>query len=129
MSSARDNPIDRPFGHAWRVVALWTAEGCAALAAAWALAGGRDPKAMIGALGYLLLCGVALLVPAHALRAGLAGASARRRRSALQLVLALSAAAVAGSLSTGHGWAGIVFILLLGDALWALELELRADHA
>ena len=129
MAGAVDNAIDKPFGRHWCLLALWCAEGSAAAAALWTLSHGHHPGDMIRVLAYLLLCAAALLTPGHVLRAGLRGAAPRRRRSALQLFLALSAAGVAASLSTGHGWAAIVCILLLGDALWALELDLRAGPA
>ena len=51
------------------------------------------------------------------------------RRLALQSSLALAAAATVATLSTQRGWAAIVCILLVGNALWALELELRVSAA
>ena len=125
VASARDNAIDRPFGRGWRLLALWYVEASVAAAAVWSLTHERDPVSMAVVLAYLLLCGAVFLTPAHLVRSGLKRCAPGRRRSILQVLLALSAAAVAAALSTAHGWAAIVLILLLGNALWALELELR----
>jgi NhaP-type Na+/H+ or K+/H+ antiporter len=115
-------------GRRWKLFLLWYAEACVALAAIWALSQGADLPGVARAFAYLLVCGVALGIPGHALRLGLArlGVPPARRRAALQILLALAAALTAATLGTARGWAAIVFILLTGNALWALEMEARA---
>ena len=119
------------YGHRWQVVLLWYVEACAAGAAIWALADGGRPHTLLTALAYLLLCGATLALPAHVLRVLLMAlpVSAAYRRLALQLFLAFAAAATSATLSTDRGWAAIICILLIGNALWALELELRLEAA
>jgi hypothetical protein len=119
------------YGHRWRLVLLWYVEVCIAGAAIWALTDGGRPRALLTALAYLLLCGAALALPAHILRLLLTAlpVSPACRRLALQLFLAFGAGATSATLSTDRGWAAIICILLIGDALWALELELRAEAA
>lgn len=119
--------LDAVYGRRWRLLLLWYLEGAAAFAACWALFRGGSPRSALTVLAYLVLCGAALCLPAHALGLGLrqVGATRASRRSALQLLFALAAAATVAALSTERGWAAIVCILLLGDTLWALELEHR----
>jgi NhaP-type Na+/H+ or K+/H+ antiporter len=119
------------YGRRWRLFLLWYVEICAAGAAVWALTGDARPRTLLVAFAYFLLCGAALALPAHVLRHLLttAGVPPAYRRLALQLLLAFAAAATAATLSTAQGWAAIVFILLVGDTLWALELELRVEAA
>jgi len=119
------------YGHRWRLLLLWYVEACTAGAAFWALAEDARPRALLAALAYFLLCGAALALPAHILRLFLTTLRARPayRRLALQLFLAFAAAATTATLSTERGWAAIVCILLVGNALWALELDLRAEAA
>lgn len=115
----------------WRerrwVVALWTIEACIAAGAVVTLARGGGPRDMLRTIGFLVLCAVALTVPGEVLRRALSalGLDYGRRHLALQLYLALAAAAVAAALGTAHGWAAIVAILLTGNALLTLELEAR----
>jgi hypothetical protein len=110
------------------VYALWYAESCLAFAAVWTLLGDHAPRTLLAVAAFLLLCGVALAVPGHALRAWMlrAGVGAGRRVKALEAFLVLAAGGAAAALSTAHGWAAIICILLVGDALWALEMESRA---
>jgi hypothetical protein len=110
------------------IYALWYAESCLAFAAVWALMSDRTPRTFLEVAAFMLLCGAALTVPAHALRAALlrAGAGAASRLRVLEVLLVLAAGGAAAALSTAHGWAAIVCILLVGNALWALELESRA---
>jgi len=119
------------YGRRWRLFLLWYIEACAAGAAVWALTEDARPRALLTALAYLLLCGAALALPAHILRLLVTAlrASPAYRRLALQLFLAFAASATAAALSTARGWAAIICILLVGNALWALELELRAEAA
>lgn len=119
------------YGRRWRLVLLWYLEACIAAAALWAVAADRPPRSALTVACYLALCGAALTGPGHIVRAlcRAAGLSAARRRLVLQLFLALTAAATAATLSTQRGWSAIVCILMLGSALWALELDLRADAA
>jgi NhaP-type Na+/H+ or K+/H+ antiporter len=119
------------YGRRWRLILLWYVEGCAAGAGVWTLTHDARPQTFVAAFAYFLLCGAALALPAHILRHLLttAGVPPAYRRLALQLLLAFAAAATAATLSTAQGWAAIVFILLVGDALWALELELRMEAA
>jgi hypothetical protein len=118
------------YGRRWWVFALWYLEACAMVAALYTVARGGLPQDMLAPLLFLVACGTALALPAHALRLGLTAlaASAGTRRLALQLFLAICAAATAASLSVQQGWAAIICILLVGDALWALELDLRDDR-
>jgi hypothetical protein len=110
------------------IYALWYAESCLAFAAVCTLLGDHAPRTLLAVAAFLLLCGVALAVPAHALRAVLlrAGVGGGRRLKALELFLVLATGGAAAALSTAHGWAAIVCILLIGNALWALEMEARA---
>ena len=119
------------YGHRWRLVLLWYVEVCIAGAAILALTHGGRPHTLLTVLAYLLLCGAALALPAHILRVLLTAlpVSPAYRRLALQLFLAFGAAATSATLSTDRGWAAIICILLIGNALWALELELRAEAA
>ena len=114
--------------HRHTLYGLWYAESCLAFAALWTLLGDHAPRTLLAVAAFLLLCGVALAVPAHALRAALsrAGVRAGRRLKALESFLVLAAGGTAAALSTAHGWAAIICILLVGDALWALEMESRA---
>jgi hypothetical protein len=123
--------ITEVYGHRWQLVLLWYVEVCIAGAAIWALTDGGRPRALLAALAYLLLCGAALAVPAHALRLLLTvlPVSPAHRLLALQLFLGFAAAATSATLSSEEGWAAIICILLIGDALWALELELRVKAA
>jgi hypothetical protein len=128
---ALEAQITALYGRRWPWLALWYLEGCLAVAAIWAVTHHAAPLATVPPFMFLLACGVALAIPFHAVRMGMmaAGLGARARRLALQLFLALSAAATAATLSVQQGWAAIIFILLVGNALWALELELRAGQA
>jgi hypothetical protein len=119
------------YGQRWRLSLLWFVEACAVGAAFWALAEDPRPHALLTALAYFLLCGAALVVPAHMLRLLLTAlpVSPAYRLLALQLSLAFAAATTTAALSTERGWAAIVCILLVGNALWALELELRVEAA
>jgi hypothetical protein len=110
------------------VYALWYAESCLAFAAVWALMGDRTPHTFLDVAAFMLVCGAALSAPALALRAALlhAGAGAAARRRLLEGFLVLAAGGAAAALNTARGWAAIVCILLVGNALWALELESRA---
>lgn len=108
------------------IYALWYAESCLAFAAVWTLLSDRTPRTFLEVATFMLLCGVALTVPAHALRAALLGVSAAVRLRVLEVFLVLAAGGAAAALSTAHGWAAIVCILLVGNALWALEMESRA---
>ncbi len=114
--------------HRTWIYALWYIESCLAFAAVWALLGDRTPRTFLEAAAFLLLCGAALTLPAHVLRAGMLRRDVRgaRRIKTLEVLLVLAAGGVAAALSTAHGWAAIVCILLVGNALWALELEGRA---
>lgn len=116
------------YGHRWQLSLLWYLEAGAAF---WALAEDARPCALLTALDYFLLCGAALALPAHILRLLLTTLRLppAYRRLALQLFLAFAAAATSATLSTERGWAASVCILLVGNALWALELELRAEAA
>ncbi|HZL63744.1 MAG TPA: hypothetical protein VFD50_02190 [Thermoleophilia bacterium] len=108
------------------VYALWYVESCLAFAAVWALVSDRTPRTFLDVAAFLLLCGAALTVPAHALRAALLRAGAAVRLRVLEVFLVLAAGGAAAALSTARGWAAIVCILLVGNALWALEMESRA---
>lgn len=126
---ALDAHLTGLLGRRWKWFVLWYAEACVAVAAVWALTQGADLRGVALACAYLICCGVALSVPGHALRLGLArlGVTASRRRTALQILLALAAALTAATLGTARGWAAIVCILLTGSALWALEVEARSE--
>lgn len=119
------------YGHRWQLSLLWHLEAGAAGAAFWALAEDARPCVYLTALAYFLLCGAALALPAHILRLLLTTLRLppAYRRLALQLLLAFAAAATSATLNTERGWAASVCILLVGNALWALELELRAQAA
>ena len=106
--------------------ALWYAESCLAFAGVWALTSDRTPRTFLEVATFMLLCGAALTVPAHALRAALVRAGAVTRLRVLEAFLVLAAAGTAAAISTDRGWTAIVCILLIGNALWALELELRS---
>ena len=123
-----ESHITAACGRRWRLL-LWYIEACIAGAAIWALARDARPQTLVTALAYGLLCGAALALPAHLLRLCLTGmrVSPTHRRLALQLFLAFAAAATTATLSTERGWAASVCILLAGNALWALELELREE--
>ena len=108
------------------IYGLWYAESCLAFAAVWALMSDHAPRTFLEVAAFMLLCGAALTVPAHALRAALLRASAAVRLRGLEVFLVLAAGGAAATLSTAHGWAAIVCILLVGNALWALEMESRA---
>lgn len=134
MSSAASTSSQAPAASApsaarsaW-IYALWYAESCLAFAAVWALLGDRSPRTFLEVAAFLLLCGAALTLPAHALRTALlrGGVGDPKRLKALEVFLVLAAGGAAAALSTEHGWAAIVCILLIGNALWALELESRA---
>lgn len=118
-------------GRRWRVYCLWYVEASAAVAAIWALATDPTPRTVAIAAGYLLLCATALTVPANAIRLVLRSAAVGRgwRLAALQTVLAISAAATAAAIANEQGWTAIVCILLVGNALWALEMDLRDVEA
>jgi hypothetical protein len=115
------------FGRRWRLCALWYGEAAAAAAALWALMHGGGWRAALTTLLYLLVCGAALTVPGQALRAFATAVHAgpRSRRLLLHALFVFSAAASAAALSTANVPAAVVFLLLLGNALWALELESR----
>jgi hypothetical protein len=117
------------YGHRWRLALLWFVEACAVGAAFWTLAEDPRPRTLLTALAYFLLCGAALALPAHVLRLLLTALPISRayRLLALQLFLAFAAATTTAALSTERGWTAIVCILLVGNALWALELELRVE--
>ncbi len=125
---ALDAHLTGLLGRRWKWLVLWYAEACVAVAAIWALSQGADLRGVTLAFTYLICCGVALTVPGHALRLGLArlGLTAPRRRTALQTLLALAAALTAATLGTARGWSAIVCIMLTGSALWALEMEARS---
>jgi len=53
------------------------------------------------------------------------GLSPDLRRKTLQVLLALSAGATAATLGASLGWGAILCILLTGNTLWALEMDLR----
>ncbi len=116
-----------PWGERRWIAALWTVEACIAAGAVVTLARGGGPRDMLGTIGFLVLCAVALTVPGEVLCRALSALSLDpgRRHLALQLYLALAAAAVAAALGTTRGWAAIVAILLTGNALLTLELEAR----
>ena len=127
--SALEAHITAVYGRRWRFVAVWYLEGCVGVAALWALTHGHTLLATLPPLAFLVTCGAALTIPGHALRlvmlaAGLRGAI---RCLATQIMLAVTAAATAAALSSQQGWVAIVCILLVGNSLWALELELRAS--
>ena len=128
MASAVSSSPAATTGRKPWVYALWYAESCLAFAAVWALMSDRAPRTFLEVAAFLLLCGAALIVPAHALRAALlrAGAGAAVRLKLLEAFLVLAAGGTAAALSTAHGWAAIFCILLIGNALWALEMESRA---
>jgi hypothetical protein len=119
------------YGRRWRLTLLWFVEACAVGAVFWALAEDPRPHALLTALAYFLVCGAALALPAHTLRLLLTAlpVAPSYRLLALQLFLAFAAAATTAALSTERGWAAIVCILLVGNALWALDLELRVEAA
>lgn len=117
-----------PWGERHWLPALWLLEGCVAAGAVITLLRGGGPRDVLVASAYLGLCALALAVPGPLLRraASTLGLSPERRRLALQLYLALAAAAVAATLGTSRGWAAVVAILLTGNALLTLEIEARA---
>ena len=108
------------------IYGLWYAESCLAFAAVWALMSDHAPRTFLEVAAFMLLCGAALTVPAHALRAALLRTGAAVRLRVLEVFLVLAAGGAAAALSTARGWAAIVCILLVGNALWALEMEARA---
>ena len=128
MASTATSSSDTPAGRKPWIYALWYAESCLAFAGVWTFMSDRTPRTFLEVAAFLLLCGVALSVPALALRAALlhVGAGARARIRSLEAFLVLAAGGAAAALSTARGWAAIVCILLVGNALWALELESRA---
>ena len=128
MASAASSSSAATSGRKPWVYGLWYAESCLAFAGVWALMSDRTPRTFLEVAAFLLLCGAALAVPAHALRAALlhAGAGAAVRLRVLEVFLVLAAGGAAAALSTAHGWAAILCILLIGNALWALEMESRA---
>jgi hypothetical protein len=121
--------IAETYGGRWRVFALWYVEICLMVAALWALVHRATPASMVAPFAFLVLCGAVLALPSHALRLAMAAVGLRpsHRRLGLQFLLAFAAAATAASLSTQHGWAAIVSILLIGNALWGLDLDLHGD--
>jgi hypothetical protein len=128
MASAAPSSSVATAGRVPWVYALWYAESCLAFAGVWTLMSDRTPRTLVEVAAFLLLCGAALTVPAHALRAALlrGGAGAATRLRTLEVFLVLAAGGAAAALSTARGWAAIVCILLVGNALWALEMESRA---
>jgi hypothetical protein len=124
-SAASPSSAATPGRKPW-IYALWYAESCLAFAAVWALMGDRAPRTFLEVAAFLLLCGAALTVPAHALRAALLRAGGGVRLRVLEVFLVLATGGSAAALSTAHGWAAMVCILLVGNALWALEMEGRA---
>jgi len=112
------------------IYALWYAESCLAFAAVWALLSDHAPRTVLEVAGFLLLCGAALALPARVLRTALLcrGVGAGWRLRVLESFLVLAAGGAAAALSTAHGWAAIICILLIGNALWALEMESRAAN-
>jgi hypothetical protein len=130
MSPADSQPGTRTAARKRWLYALWYAEACLAVAAVWAELSDRAPHTLLEVVAFLLLCGAALTMPARTLRALLMRGRVRGglRLRGLELFLVLAAAGTAAALSTAHGWAAVVCILLVGNALWALELEWRAAH-
>jgi len=126
MSSAASPSSTATSSHKSWIYALWYAESCLAFAGVWTLMSDHTPRTFLAAAAFMLLCGAALTVPAHALRAALVRAGAGARLRVLEAFLVLAAGGAAAALSTAHGWAAIFCILLIGNALWALELESRA---
>ena len=120
-----------PWGDRRWLPVLWLIEACIAAGAVVTLARGGAPRDMLVTTAYFALCGVTLVLPGLGLRLIVTalGLSPRRRLLVLQLYLALAAAAVAAMLGTAHGWAGVVAIMLTGNALLTLELESRAHLA
>jgi NhaP-type Na+/H+ or K+/H+ antiporter len=119
-----------PRGDRHWLLALWLVEACVAAAAVLTLARGGAPRDLLLTLAYFALCALALTLPGPALRRAAAalGMPPQRRRLVLQLYLALAAAAVAATLGTARGWAAVVAILLMGNALLTLEVESRAGE-
>jgi hypothetical protein len=128
MSSAASPSSAATAGRKSWVYALWYAESCLAFAGVWALTSDRTARTLLEVAAFLLLCGAALTVPAHVLRAAQlrAGVAAATRLRVLEVFLVLAAAGTAAAISTDRGWTAIVCVLLIGNALWALELELRS---
>ena len=128
MASTASSSSDTSAGRKPWLYALWYVESCLAFAVVWTLMGDRTPRTLIEVAAFLLLCGAAFSAPALALRAALLriGAGAGARVRSLEAFLVLAAGGAAAALSTASGWAAIVCILLVGNALWALEMEARA---
>jgi hypothetical protein len=128
MSSTASTPSAATAGRKPWVYALWYVESSLAIAGVWALMSDRAPRTLLDVATFLLLCGAALTLPAHALRAALLrfGAGSAVRIKMLEATLVLAAGGAAAALSAAHGWAAILCILLIGNALWALEAESRA---
>ena len=128
MDTQRTQTATADAGRKPGLYGLWYVEASLAFAAVWALLSGGAPGTLLAVVAYLLVCGAALTLPAHALRLALARAGVRHalRVRVLEVFLVMVAAATAATLSTDRGWAAIVYILLIGNALWALELEQRA---
>jgi hypothetical protein len=112
------NPTERLRAR-WWVYTVWYVFACLAASAFWAQDHGGGVSSLLRAFGYLLICSAALMAPG--LIVARSGLSLRGQRSLLLAVLALTAALVAGTMSTGILWAPPPFILLLGNAVWSIE--------
>jgi uncharacterized membrane protein YecN with MAPEG domain len=121
--------LGAPLRRCW-LYAVWYVLICLGLACLWALRTARPIDVAPTALAYLLCCGVALFVPGILIGAISAAArlSPSRHRGLLDGYFIAAAALSVATILSGHLTATPVFILLVGNAILALDAQERASR-
>ena len=101
----------------------WYLLACLAAAGFWAQDHGGGLAALVAAFAYLVACSAAFTLPGLFVeRLALAlELTPERQRIVLLVILIAAAGLVAGTLTTNALWGTPPFILLSGNALWALD--------
>ena len=115
-----------PLARYW-LYSVWYALACLGAASLWAGHRGRPLEALATGLAYLLCCGAALFVPGALIGAGSVAArlSPRRHRALLDGYMIGAASIALATILFGHRTATPVFILLVGNAILALDAQAR----
>jgi len=101
----------------------WYLLACLAAAGFWAQDRGGGPAAFATAFAYLVACSAAFTLPGPLVErlASALGLTLERQRIVLLAILIAAAGVVAGTLTTSALWGTPPFILLCGNAIWAID--------
>ena len=121
--------LRRPLARFW-LYGLWYFLGCLGVACFWASRQARPAAALATGLAYLLGCGAALFVPGVLIGAGSVAArlTPRRHRALLDGYFIAAAGLAVATILSGHLTATPLLILLVGNAILALDAQERATR-